>query len=494
MDVIHPRCAGLDISKKDAKVCVRINGAGRRKTSETVTTFGATTRQIMSLRDHLAAQQVTCVVMEATGDYWKPFYYLLEDLPGVEVMLVNARHVKNLPGRKTDVADATWLAQLGAHGLVRGSFVPPEPIRQLRDLTRTRTAVTRQRTREIQRLEKLLEDAGIKLSSVAADLNGTSSRAMLEALLAGETDPAAMAELAKKRLRVKIPQLTEALYGRFTSHHAFLTRMHLDLIDQHTAAIEQLTDRIEVVMEPFRSFRDLICTIPGIGGYTADVVVAETGADMTRFPTAQHLASWAGTTPGNNESAGKVKSRRTRPGNLLARCPRHRGDVNLPHPRHLPGRQIPSDSHPPWPPESQRCRSTRTARRDLEHRHDQHPVPRSRWGLLHSPQPAESPKQRCSPTRSHGLPRHPRSGVLTEPLTPPITSRESSRQVPSRSSRAGSQNSRNLPLQITITGSTGSSEMSDLQVRHIAVTEWLTDAPAARVTVKVVARADTLRA
>jgi transposase len=315
VDVIHPRCAGLDVSKKDAKVCVRINGAGPRKTSETVTTFGATTRQIMSLRDHLAAQQVTCVVMEATGDYWKPFYYLLEDLPAVEVMLVNARHVKNLPGRKTDVADATWLAQLGAHGLVRGSFVPPEPVRQLRDLTRTRTAVTRERTREIQRLEKLLEDAGIKLSSVTADLNGASSRAMLEALLAGETDPAAMAELAKKRLRVKIPQLTEALYGRFTSHHAFLTRMHLDLIDQHTAAIERLTDRIEVVMEPFRGFRDLICTIPGIGGYTADVVVAETGADMTRFPTAQHLASWAGTTPGNNESAGKVKSRRTRPGN-----------------------------------------------------------------------------------------------------------------------------------------------------------------------------------
>src|ERR1700758_4347549 len=263
VDVIHSRCAGLDISKKDAKVCVRINGAGRRKTSETVTTFGATTRQIMAMRDHLAAQKVTCVVMEATGDYWKPFYYLLEDLTGVEVMLVNARHVKNLPGRKTDVADATWLAQLGAHGLVRGSFVPPEPIRQLRDLTRTRTAITRERTREIQRLEKLLEDAGIKLSSVAADLNGASSRAMLEALLAGDTDTAAMADLAKKQMRVKIPQLTEALYGRFNAHHAFLTRMHLNLIDQHTAAIEALADRIEVVMEPFRLFRDLICTIPG---------------------------------------------------------------------------------------------------------------------------------------------------------------------------------------------------------------------------------------
>ncbi len=220
-----------------------------------------------------------------------------------------------MPGRKTDVADATWLAQLGAHGLVRGSFVPPEPVRQLRDLTRTRTAVTRERTREIQRLEKLLEDAGIQLPSVAADLTGVSGRAMLEALITGESTPAAMADLAKKRMRVKIPQLTEALYGRFTSHHAFLTRMHLDLIDQHTAAIEQLTERIEVVIEPFRHFRDLICTIPGIGGRTADIVVAETGADMTKFATAQHLASWAGTTPGNNESAGQVKSRRTRPGN-----------------------------------------------------------------------------------------------------------------------------------------------------------------------------------
>ncbi|BAV43930.1 transposase IS116/IS110/IS902 family protein (plasmid) [Mycobacterium ulcerans subsp. shinshuense] len=175
--------------------------------------------------------------------------------------------------------------------------------------------MTRERTREIQRLEKLLEDAGIKLSSVAADLNGKSSRAMLEALLAGETDTAVMADLAEKQLRRKIPQLTEALYGRFTAHHAFLARMHLNLIDQHTAAIEALTERIEVMMQPFRGFRDLICTIPGIGGFTADVVVAETGADMTKFPTAQHLASWAGTTPGNNESAGKVKSRRTRPGN-----------------------------------------------------------------------------------------------------------------------------------------------------------------------------------
>ncbi len=314
MEIVHVRCAGLDISKRDAKVCVRVGGAGRRKTVETVTTWGSTTNQVLALRDHLVAEQVTCAVMEATGDYWKPFYYLLEDA-GFEVLLVNARHVKNLPGRKTDVSDATWLAQLGAHGLVRGSFVPPEPIRQLRDLTRARTAITRERGREIQRLEKLLEDAGIKLSSVASDITGVSGRAMLSALVAGQRDPAALADLARRRLRSKIAQLTEALTGRFTDHHAFLTRVHLDLIDRHTAAIDEITARIEQVIEPFRGFRDLICTIPGIGPINADIIVAETGADMTRFPSPGHLASWAGTTPGNNESAGRVKSTKTRPGN-----------------------------------------------------------------------------------------------------------------------------------------------------------------------------------
>jgi transposase len=304
----------MDVSKRDAKVCVRIAGAGRRKTVETVTTWSSMTGQILALRDHLFAEQVTCVVMEATGDYWKPFYYLLEDLPGVEVMLVNARHVKTVPGRKTDVADATWLAQLGAHGLVKASFVPPEPIRQLRDLTRARTAITRERAREAQRLERLLEDSGIKLSAVASDILRVSGRAMLDALIAGDRDPVALADLAKRRLRNKIPELTEALNGRFNDHHAFLTQVHLDLIDRHTDAISKLTARIEVMMEPFQGFHDLICSIPGISTITADVIVAETGADMTRFPTAKHLASWAGTTPGNNESAGKVKSSRSRPG------------------------------------------------------------------------------------------------------------------------------------------------------------------------------------
>ena len=314
MDLVHPRCCGIDISKRDAKVCVRVASTGRAKATETVTTWGAVTNRILALRDHLVSEEVTLVVMEATIDYWKPFYYLLEDAP-FDLMLVNARHVKTMPGRKTDVSDAAWLAQLGAHGLVRGSFVPPEPIRQLRDLTRTRSVLTRDRAREIQRLEKLLEDAGIKLSSVASDITGVSGRAMLEALIEGNRDTVALADLAKRRMRSKIPELTEALTGRFSAHHAFLVRMHLDLIDNYSGALKELTERIEVVIEPFRSARELIITIPGISLAVADVIIAETGADMSRFPTAGHLASWAGTCPGSNESAGRVKSTHTRPGN-----------------------------------------------------------------------------------------------------------------------------------------------------------------------------------
>jgi transposase len=314
MEVIHSRCAGMDVSKRDAKVCIRSAGSGRRRTVESVRTWAATTNQILALREHLVAEQVSLVVMEATGDYWKPFYYLLEDA-GFEVMLVNARQVKNLPGRKSDVSDAAWLAQLGAHGLVRGSFVPPAPIRELRDLTRSRTMMARERGREIQRLEKLLEDAGIKLSSVASDITGVSGRLMLQALIDGQRDPATLADLAKRRLRAKIPELTDALTGRFSDHHAFLARLYLDAIDQRSQAIADLTARIEVVIEPFRAFCDLIGTIPGVGVRTAEVIVAETGAEMSVFPTAAHFASWAGTCPGSHESAGRVKSTQTRPGN-----------------------------------------------------------------------------------------------------------------------------------------------------------------------------------
>jgi transposase len=313
VEVVHERCAGIDISKSDAKVCIRVQGRGPRRTGQVVRTWAASTAQILALRDCLEQERVTLVVMEATGDYWKPFYYLFEDAP-FETVLANPRRVRAIPGRKSDVSDAAWLADLGAHGLVVASMVPAPPIRELRDLTRTRTAITRERAREYQRLEKLLEDAGIKLSTVASSLTLVSVRQMLEAMIAGERDPRVLADLARGPLRTKRAALNEALLGRFTDHHAFLARLHLDLIDRHTTAIEELTARIEVVIEPFRAFHTLICTIPGVSTTVADVIVAETGADMSRFPTAQHLASWAGTAPGSNESAGKVKSTAVRPG------------------------------------------------------------------------------------------------------------------------------------------------------------------------------------
>lgn len=313
MEVIHARCAGIDISKKDAKVCVRLQGRGSRATSSTVTTWGAMTGQILELKEHLKQDEVTLVVLEATGDYWRPYYYLLEE--DLNVVLVNARDAKNVPGRKTDVSDAAWLADLGAHGLVRASFVPPPPVRALRDLTRARTVITRERTKEIQRLEKMLEDACIKLSSVATDITGVSGRAMLEALIVGEDDPAVLADLAKRRMRSKIPELTASLTGRFSDHHRFMARLFLDRIDAHTADIRRLDQRVAEAIEPFLLARELLETIPGFSRKLAEIVIAETGADMSVFPTPEQLASWAGTAPGSNQSGPRVKSTKTRPGN-----------------------------------------------------------------------------------------------------------------------------------------------------------------------------------
>jgi transposase len=313
MEVLYPRCAGVDVSKTDAKVCVRIQGSGRRPTSKPVTTWGATTNQILALRDHLVAAGVQAVVIESTGAYWKPFYYLLED--DLNLILVNAREAKVVPGRKTDVADAVWLAELGAHGLVQPSFVPPLPIRELRELTRLRATVLRDRGREWQRLEKLLEDAQIKLSSVVSDLAGASSRAILEAMVSGQTDPEQLASLAHGRLTAKHDRLVEALTGRFSDHHRFLTRLHLQRIDAHTANIEQLQTRIEEAMAPFCPARELINSIPGISTTVATIVIAETGGDMSVFPTAAHLCSWAGVSPGLRESAGKTRPVTTKRGN-----------------------------------------------------------------------------------------------------------------------------------------------------------------------------------
>jgi transposase len=314
MDVLHDRCAALDIGKRDLKACVRTPGPNaRRSRRQEIRTFATTTNALVDLRDWLVAEQVTLVVLEATGDYWRAAFYLLED--DLNIILVNAAHAKGLPGRKTDVADAAWLCQLGECGLLRASFVPPEPIRHLRDLTRYRSTLAVERTREAQRLEKELEDAGIKLSSVATDILGRSGRDMLGALIDGERDVRVLAEMATGRMRPKIPQLVEALTGNFGAHHAFLCRLHLERIDQLSASILEVSARIDEEIRPFARHRERLQTVPGIGQSTAEVIIAETGGDMTRFATAGHLASWAGICPGHHESAGKRKSGKTRHGN-----------------------------------------------------------------------------------------------------------------------------------------------------------------------------------
>ena len=299
--------------KKDLKACVRApSPKGKRSRRQEIRTFATTTNALLALRDWLVAEQVTLVVLEATGDYWRGAFYLLED--DLNVILVNAAHAKGLPGRKTDVCDAAWLCQMGECGLLRASFVPPEPIRHLRDLTRYRTTLTAERTREAQRLEKELEDAGIKLSGVATDILGRSGRQMLDALIAGEQDARVLADMAKGRMRPKIPQLVEALTGNFGAHHGFLCRLHLERIDQLSTTIEELSTRIEEQMRPFSPQLDQLQTIPGVGRAVAEVIVAETGGDMSRFPSPGHLASWAGVCPGHHESAGKRKSGKTRHG------------------------------------------------------------------------------------------------------------------------------------------------------------------------------------
>lgn len=311
IDVVVERAAGLDIGKASLVACVRVpDGAGgwRRHKRK----FATMTADLRALADWLAAQQVTRVGMESTSDYWKPVFYLLEDQ--LECWLINARHMSTVPGRKTDVTDAEWICDLIAHGLVRPSFVPPAPIRRLRDLTRRRALLTAERTREKQRMEKLLEDAGVKMSVVATDIFGKSGRAMIDALIAGERDGQVLAQLALGRLRQKIPALAQALVGRFNDHHAFCAAMILRHIDLLTDMINELDARIAVEMRPYQNQIALLDSIPGIDTRAAQVLIAEIGADMTRYPTAAHLASWAGICPGNNKTGGKAKPGHTRPG------------------------------------------------------------------------------------------------------------------------------------------------------------------------------------
>ena len=316
MQQIHDRVAGLDVHRKTIAVCVRVP-ADTGERAQHVRTFGTTAADLMALRDWLEAHQVTQVVMESTGVYWKPVFYVLEE--AMTCLLVNAVHVKKVPGRKTDVQDCVWLAQLLEHGLLRGSFVPPPPLRELRDLTRYRKVLIQERTREANRLHKVLEDAGIKLATVATDILGVSGRDMLHALVAGTTDPDVLAELARGTLRKKLPALRQALAGRFRPHHAFMVSQHLGHLDYLDEAVTSLSGRIEEALRPFALEHQRLDSIPGIAQRTAEVMIAEIGVDMRQFPTAQHLASWAGLCPGQNDSAGKHKSGRIRPGNRWLR-------------------------------------------------------------------------------------------------------------------------------------------------------------------------------
>ena len=320
MERMVEACAGLDVHQATVVATVRCPGP-RRTRREVTETFATTAEQLVVLRDWLAAHRVTDVAMESTGVYWKPVYYALE--ADFRLVLANAQHVKQVPGRKTDVRDSAWLAQLVEHGLIRGSFVPPPPMRVRRDLTRTRTALMQERTRVVNRLHKVLEDAGVKLSSVMSDIVGVSGRAMLTALAAGTTDPAVLADLARGRLRQKLPALQAALRGDVRGHHRLLVTQALAHLDHLDEMVATLSAEITEHLRPFAAARALVATIPGLGERVLETVLAEVGADMTVFPTAAHLASWAGACPGQYESAGKRRGGRMRRGNRWLRTALH---------------------------------------------------------------------------------------------------------------------------------------------------------------------------
>ena len=314
MDVIYERCAGLDVHKKTVVACRMVPTEAGLWQAET-RTFPTMTADLLALADWLRAAAVTHVAMESTGVYWKPIYNILEG--DFEVLLVNAKHIKQVPGRKTDVKDAQWIAQLLRHGLLKGSFIPEAPQRALRDLVRYRTKLIQQRSSEVNRVQKVLEDANIKLGAVVSDVMGVSSREMLTQLIAGQDDPVVMAQLARGRMRSKIDELEQALTGHVQAHHQLMLRLHLEHIDELNAKIERLNEEIEHQMGPFDQ-GDLVArldAVPGLDRRVIQGIIAELGTDMSRFPTTAHAVSWAGLAPGKNESAGRNQSARAPKGN-----------------------------------------------------------------------------------------------------------------------------------------------------------------------------------
>jgi transposase len=310
MKTMHKRCAGLDVHKAEVVACVRTITRG--KVSHTVRRFPTMTKGLIELADWLDATQCTHAAMEATGVYWKPVWHILEGR--FALILANAAHIKGVPGRKSDVNDATWIADLLAHGLVRASFVPPQPIQELRDLTRTRKQFGREIVQHTQRIQAVLEEANIKLSSVITDILGASGRRMLRAIIAGETDPTVLAGLGGPRLAASRTELSEALLGRMREHHRFLIRQHLGTIEQLEATITEFDARIEAALRPFRDTVERLKEVPGLSETSVQILVSEIGMDMSAFPTAGHLLSWAGLVPRLDESAGKRRSTRIRKG------------------------------------------------------------------------------------------------------------------------------------------------------------------------------------
>ena len=307
MEVLYPRCAGLDVHKDTVVACVRCVTPPRHHETRS---FATTTGGLLAMADWIGEHGCTHVAMEATGVYWRPVWHVLEG--SVELVLANAQHIKNVPGRKTDVSDAMWIADLLAHGLIRGSFVPPTPIQELRDLTRTRKQLVREISQHSLRIQKVLEDANIKLGSVLSDVLGVSGRAMLGAIIAGESSPETLAQLAQGTARRKHADLVEALRGRITAHHRALLKLHLDLIAALEHALAEIDAAVGKSLAPIQQRARLLTTMPGISDLVAQVIVAEIGVDMTRFATAGHLISWAGLCPRNDESAGKRRSTRLR--------------------------------------------------------------------------------------------------------------------------------------------------------------------------------------
>jgi transposase len=311
MEVVHARCAGLDVHQKTVVACARL--VKGRVVEQKVETFGTTTKELLRLSDWLTSLGCTHVAMESTGVYWKPVWHVLEG--SFELVLANAAAIRNLPGRKTDINDAMWIADLLAHGLIRGSFVPPTAVHELRDLTRSRAQLVHEAARHTQRIQKTLEDANIKLTGMISSILGVTGRAIVEAIIAGETDPEALVNLRRGSLKASPEELREALRGSVRDHHRFMLRLHLNQIQALEQSIRELEERLDALLEPFQLALDLLMTIPGVGHTTARVLLSEVGLNWQRFPTPGHLVSWAGLCPRCDESAGKTRSRRLRQGN-----------------------------------------------------------------------------------------------------------------------------------------------------------------------------------